>query len=152
MEEFDHWDQISTRIDKAVNRLVRKTAFDIEHDAKSWAPVDTGFLKASIYARTENISHDAAAFRAVVRKRKGLPGEDLFPEVPQPDHNEAYVAVGATYGLYVEYGTVFMAAHPFMTPAVEAGRMGYSESLRLLFERLGNESVSIEGDIEISEE
>ena len=36
--------------------------------------------------------------------------------------HEGEVAVGAEYGIYVEYGTVHQAAQPYLTPAVEAER------------------------------
>ena len=41
---------------------------------------------------------------------------------------EATVSVGVNYGAYVEYGTVKMAAQPYLTPAVEANRDPFNQA------------------------
>lgn len=53
--DFDQWNRYTVDLGKAqgsvvrnVNLLLRKTAFDIERDAKIFAPVDTGNLMNSI--------------------------------------------------------------------------------------------------------
>jgi HK97 gp10 family phage protein len=117
MEDFNHWEQVFQEIDEKVNKLVRATAFKVEAGAKRGAPVDTGFLRNSIYVRTED-SSDA----------RGQGGE-LFPELPAAEHNAAYIAVGATYGIYLEYGTSRHAAHPYLTPAVEQIRQPFLDAL-----------------------
>jgi HK97 gp10 family phage protein len=66
-----------------------KLAFDLEGEAKRRAPVDTGFLRTSIRA---------------------VPGAGLL---------HAEVVVTADYAAFVEYGTVRMAARPYLTPAAE---------------------------------
>lgn len=70
---------------------VRKTAFDIEGDAKGYAPVDTGYLRSSI-------------------------GTDVTG-----DGNVVTAVIGptASYGIYQEFGTYKMAAHPFLSPAFD---------------------------------
>lgn len=40
------------------------------------------------------------------------------------------VTVGATYGVYVEYGTVHSPAQPFIRPAVEAVRPQFLAAIR----------------------
>ena len=40
------------------------------------------------------------------------------------------VADGVEYGLYQEMGTTRMAAHPFMRPAVEAVRIGFTKAFK----------------------
>lgn len=124
IEEFDHFPQVEEILDRIINKLVRAAAFQIEGGAKSRAPVDTGFLKNSIYTRTED-SSDAAPMGG------GL-GQTLFPEVEAPGHNEALVAVGATYGIYVEYGTSRAAAQPYLTPAAEAVRADFIAAMQRL--------------------
>lgn len=42
------------------------------------------------------------------------------------------VGVGVEYGVYVEYGTVNMAAQPFMRPAAEAVRPGFEAAVAKL--------------------
>lgn len=152
MEAFNHFAQLAEKYDQKINRLVRATAFKIEREAKKNAPVDTGFLRNSIYTRTEDTSGDAAAFARVVKTRRGLPGEDLFPEVQQPRHNEAVVAVGAVYGIFLEYGTSKMAAQPYMTPAIEVVRPGFTYALEQVLdaaEKSGLESTDLGSDISV---
>lgn len=42
------------------------------------------------------------------------------------------VTVGADYGIYVEYGTRFMAAQPYFTPAIDAERPRFQYEMRAL--------------------
>lgn len=50
------------------------------------------------------------------------------------DDVNAEVAVGAEYGIYVEYGTVHMGAQPYLTPAAEAARPGFIKAMESLVE------------------
>ena len=47
-----------------------------------------------------------------------------------------FVKVGAFYGAYVEFGTVRMAAIPFLTPAVEDARDYFEQYLKSRLSRL----------------
>jgi HK97 gp10 family phage protein len=47
----DALEAVADEVDDAVDRAVRKTALDIEAQAKRKAPVDTGTLRSSIQAR-----------------------------------------------------------------------------------------------------
>jgi len=40
------------------------------------------------------------------------------------------VADGVSYGIYQEFGTIKMAAHPFMHPAVEKIRAGFEQAFQ----------------------
>lgn len=71
--------------------LVRKTAFDIEADAKALAPVDTGALQSSI---STTISGSTTLTTA-----------EIGPTVE--------------YGIYQEYGTSTQPGTPFMGPAAD---------------------------------
>jgi HK97 gp10 family phage protein len=84
------------RLPKKADLVVRKSAFDIEALAKAAAPVRTGHLKNSIQATPRNIGGAAGS-------------TNLYWEVN----------VGADYGIYVEYGTRYMGAQPYLGPAVE---------------------------------
>lgn len=70
-------------------KAIRKTAFDIEADAKVLAPVDTGNLKNSI---TTDI------------QAGGLSAE---------------VGPTANYGIYQEYGTSTQPGKPYLGPAFD---------------------------------
>ena len=112
----------------------------------------------SIYTRTENEngagSASEAAYKRMVHsfrlgksaarnaakfarrgKEEAQFAQALFPEVPTPQHNYAYVAVGAIYAIFVEFGTHKMAARPFFYPAVAAAKPGFLTAMeRVEFE------------------
>lgn len=75
----------------AAEAAVRKTALDIEREAKAFAPVDTGNLRSSI-GRDVEVSGDAI---------------------------EAEIGPTAHYGIYLEHGTSRMAPHAFLGPALD---------------------------------
>lgn len=104
---------LSSRIASAGGRVgargalaLRKTAFDIEADAKALAPVDTGNLRNSI---STDISGDG--------RFAGMTAE---------------VGPTAEYGVYQEYGTSVMAAQPYLAPAFDRRVPGYTQALALL--------------------
>lgn len=115
-------------LNEAISKAVRKAAFDIQARAAQMAPVDTGFLKASIYVVTHDDStYDAAGDRAAGRNSEA----DMLPEVSTPpDDRTAYVAVGASYGVYVELGTRNAPAQPYLLPAAEIVKPQYLAALR----------------------
>ena len=106
-------DEIAAKLDMRTEQVLKSAAFQIEAEAKDRAPVDTGNLKNSIKARRVNAK-------------------------------EYRVDVGAEYGVFVELGHLtkpfrksygvqrFVAAQPFLTPAVEKVR----QHLDTLFKRL----------------
>lgn len=109
---FDQLPEMGPILRKAVGEIVRKTAFDIQAEAQTMAPIKSGFLKSSIYVVTNRESSYGQGLVA-------QPSDDaLLPEVERPASDlEAVVAVGANYGVYVELGTVNQSAQPYMTPA-----------------------------------
>lgn len=84
--------------DKA-SEIIRKTAFDLQARAQVRAPVDTGYLRASIQAKEVTRLH-------------------------------WQVVVGADYGIYVEYGTRFQAAQPYLNPAMDAVRDPFVQAMK----------------------
>lgn len=76
---------------------IRKTAHDIEATAKTLVPVDTGATKNSIYV--ENADPDG----------RTLGAGSLAAEIGPTTH----------YAPHLEYGTVKMAPHAFMGPALD---------------------------------
>ena len=121
---YDILPEVAARMEEALDAIIKKCAFDIEAKAKAKAPVDTGFLKSSIYVETAKEStYDHA----------GGEGEgEMLPEVERPKKHNAIVAVGASYGAYVEFGTVHAPAQPFLTPAAEEVRPEFEAALHLL--------------------
>ena len=117
MSEFNHFAEVADALPDILSKVVRKTALDIQSDAQSLAPRDTGFLANSIYVKT---SKDSTYSQVEQPTEKDA---SLLQEVESPpDGQTAYVAVGANYGLYIELGTIHQAPQPYLTPAVEAGQ------------------------------
>lgn len=106
--KFDRLPKLTKQVRERAALAVAKAAFDIEGQAKTLAPVDTGNLKNSI--QTE-------------------PGESDLTK---------YVGPHTDYAIYVEYGTgrrgdpavphsdvAGMAPRPYMRPAAERVRPGF---------------------------
>lgn len=114
------------------DRFVRKAAFDIQANAQANAPVDTGFLKASIYTVAEGGSgYEAARAAAEARNAERAVDQVALPSVGI-GQAAAMVVVGASYGLYVEMGSVHMAPRPFLAPAVARVKPQFDEAFRRL--------------------
>lgn len=150
---FNRFPVIAGKIHTALKQSVHKTATDMRNLAADYAPKATGFLSGSIYVtdaygstygqgvqkvgklkprngvisrrRIQNYSKR----RAKQRAQEAL----LTAEIPPPpDDLSAYVVVGATYGVFVEYGTSRMSAQPFFHPAVESMRSVFEWELSTL--------------------
>lgn len=91
------------RIGSRAAAALRKTAMDIEADAKAMAPVDTGNLQNSIST--------------------SITGDGRFGSM------SAEVGPTAEYGIYQEFGTSVMGAQPFMGPAFDRRAPGYAAAL-----------------------
>ena len=142
-DSFNHFDAIADALKPAVGQVVRKTALDIQARAASKTPVDTGFLRNSIYTVTTSESTNKGTgereskARSTRRRIKKANQPSAFPEIaPPPDDQTAYVVCGATYGTYVNYGTRHMAPKPFWEPAVEEARGPFEDAMGLIEEKL----------------
>jgi HK97 gp10 family phage protein len=83
----NHLPEAQALVHQALVETVAETAFDVEARAKVLCPVDTGTLRRSIHTVFSN---------------GGL---------------KALVGPSVAYSIYVEFGTRFMAARPYMRPA-----------------------------------
>ena len=79
---------------------ITKSAIKVQRSARDIVPVDTGLLKASI-------------------ARKNLPQEQA-----------AIVYTVVEYAPYVEFGTRYQVAQPFMSPALEMNKKSIQASMR----------------------
>lgn len=119
MAGFNNWTKIALAIHEGTAQAVKKVAFDVQADAQAHAPVDTGFLRNSIYT----VTSEQSTYHS---------GGQMLPEIQKPsDDQTAYVAVGAEYGTYIEYGTSHMAPQPFLTPAMERASAAFDSALRI---------------------
>lgn len=75
-----------------VGRFLLKKTIQVERAAKRLCPVDTGRLRSSI---THSVERDG----------RGLVG---------------FVGTNVEYAIYVEFGTRYMRAQPFLRPALRA--------------------------------
>lgn len=94
------------RVGAAASAALRKTALDIEADAKQLAPVDTGNLRNSI---STDVTGDG---------RHGAMAAEVGPT--------------AEYGIYQEYGTSTQPGTPSLGPAYDRRIGPYSEALAQL--------------------
>jgi HK97 gp10 family phage protein len=84
---FNHLPQASSAIETAAIMTVAEVAYGIEATSKALVPVDTGTLRRSIHT------------------------------VFSPGGLRAIVGPSVAYSIFVEFGTRFMAARPYMRPA-----------------------------------
>jgi len=130
---FNDLPRLQGELRSLADKVIRKAAADIKARAQDKAPIDTGFLKNSIYMKTNRESGYAAA-RAEAMKSN--PEATMLPEVEDPGELSAIIAVGAEYGVYVEFGTNKAPARPYLTPATEEVRPALTEAMRRILGRL----------------
>lgn len=96
---FNKFPDLISKSPAKAKELVEKAAFELEARAKIEVPVDTGNLRNSIRTTFEN---------------GGMTG---------------VVSTNVEYAAYVEYGTRFMAAKPYFTPATEQVRASFERAV-----------------------
>ena len=100
-------DKLPRELDVDVEAVLEANAQDIELEAKRFAPVDTGKLRQSIKAtKISDKTYKIAA------NETGL----------------------APYAPFVEYGTRFQRAQPFLFPAFFRGRAKFTDDLEDLLD------------------
>ena len=87
---------------EALEKATKQTALAAQADARDNAPVDTGNLKQSISTEHERSIKAATST----------------------------VYTNVEYALYQEMGTVKMAAHPYMMPALNANKSTFEQLAR----------------------
>lgn len=116
----DHFGDLAAALPDLLSQAVRKGALDAEAAVKRHAPVDTGNLRASVYTVTKEGGST-------------YPGDaksDLAPQITDAaDQTTAWVAVAASYGVYVELGTRHMAAQAFFAPGFDDARPGWEAAI-----------------------
>lgn len=95
---------ISKAMNKAAARIVRYHSAQLQQRAQEKTPVDTGHLKRSIFLKIEGDGNDTAGI----------------------------IRAEANYSGYVEKGTRFMTAQPFLFPAQMQVKPGFLRDLRRL--------------------
>ena len=95
-------DRMGGNVLDALEKATKQTSLAAQADARDNAPVDTGNLKQSISTEHER-SIEAAT---------------------------STVHTNVEYALYQEMGTVNMAAHPYMMPALNANKSTFEQLAR----------------------
>ena len=88
----------------ALGKAVKVTTEIAKSDAQTNAPVDTGMLVQSLTHGTD-VEHTATSVTGIV-------------------------GTSAYYAAYQEFGTVNMAAHPYMMPALNANKSTFEQLAR----------------------
>lgn len=100
---------------KAVEQVFRDTARDTAHAiaqrARQRVPVRSGRTQRSIRV-VEDLPHHA--YHVEVGAHEGMPADKDWP---------------ANLPIWIEYGTRFIVARPFMRPAIDAEREPYRQRL-----------------------
>ena len=96
----------SRRLGARAAQVVRKTAADIQRDAKILAPVDTGNLRNSISTTTTGDG--------------------------RTESMTAEIGPTANYGIFVELGTRKMRAQPYLFPAADRHEPAFVEAMARL--------------------
>jgi hypothetical protein len=119
-----HLRKLTDDLADEAQKVCDHTALNIEHDAKEAAPVDTGFLRRSIYSDTSKGSDYPVE----------VAGKLMLPKLERPPGISALVAVSAPYGAPVDTGSVHGPAQPYFTPAVERNRHPMLDLMEQIFE------------------
>jgi hypothetical protein len=128
MAGFNHFADVANALHGACAKVVKKTCFDGQANIQGYirmnGQIDTGFMLNSVYVKLI----DASTYG-----QGGIePPKDasLLPEVDTPpDDVTGYIAVGANYAIYQNYGTRHLPARPFFEPGIEATRPGFVAAL-----------------------
>jgi HK97 gp10 family phage protein len=104
------------------NKVTGKSSFEIglivEGQAKLLSPKDTGRLAASItvQGRREGTQVEAAS-------KYGLGTEESITAIKRPSSgSEVLVGTNVEYAPYMEFGTIFTNAQPFLRPALDLAK------------------------------
>lgn len=97
------------RIKKNRDAALMESAIAMEGNIAIRCPVDTGHLRQSIGRRVRLYDKNVSG-----EKKSG--GLDSYP----PNEGEAYIGTNVEYAPYVEYGTKYQKAQPYMRPGAVA--------------------------------
>ena len=106
---------ISKALEESTMKGILETCIKVVTNAKSISPVDDGRLRNSIMWSIPQLK---GGFN-------NSAGEKADKEItPKPQKLEGYVGSNTEYSIYQEFGTRYMAAQPYLRPAIEFVRTG----------------------------
>lgn len=106
-------EEVARRSERLANLSAFEIGLAVEGQAKLLAPVDTGRLRGSI----------TTASGSGKRTNPSGTGSNSADKISAPNNpNETFVGTPVTYGPYMEYGTRYTDAQPFLRPALDMVR------------------------------
>jgi len=123
----DHFAAATDAIDQAVQTVIPDIATAIAQDASYNAPVDTGSEEKGFYivVKGKDTYNDAVSAAQSVN-----PHVHILDHIPQEaDAYHGYVSHVPEHTIYEEMGTAKHAAAPAFTPAAEAHRQDFEDTL-----------------------
>lgn len=102
----------------------------IQDEFEQQAPKDTRSLSLSVYVTTADGYSDYSVRTSAADSVN--PAVAILPELPAPPAPGARVAVAASHGQFVEFGTVRMGARPVFIPSVERARQRFPRTVAAL--------------------
>ena len=123
--ELDRWLEYGDGVAEKVRAVVNATALAVEGDAKVSM---TGPKHGEVYGKT---AHQASAPGEAPAIDTGLLAASINTETAaRGDTPTAYVNVASDHALPLEFGTIHMAARPFLGPAVEGRSARFDDELQ----------------------
>jgi HK97 gp10 family phage protein len=121
---YNRFPEIARQFGPALHKVIVQTVDVIATTADANAPKLTGWMASTIYT----VTSDGSTYG---QTNGPAPGDAyLLPEGPEvSDPYTGYAAVAANYAIFLEYGTRYMSAQPFFTPAVEEGRKRLNDAI-----------------------
>ena len=124
---FNHFPEIARQLPELTHELLEETADKIAEETRAHAPV----AAEAHYAKTRKGSKKRYKLVQPGRLKKSIKTK------VNARGSKAWVRVKQFYGYFLEYGTVKMAARPFLTPAAEKMRPWFIERCKDMLGRLG---------------
>ncbi|MEI7987737.1 MAG: hypothetical protein WCI88_01760 [Chloroflexota bacterium] len=103
--------QVLVLANKSGDAYLDAIAYDVMQRAKATAPLDTGFLRGSVYMASRlrsTYSSTPTTGRYLSSKTVKLVKREAIYGQPQPKAGNAFVVASAKYALYVEKKTKFL--------------------------------------------
>ena len=108
------WDglQVKIQAEKVLNVSMFELGLIVEGQAKDLAPVDTGRLAASITTQAQG--------KGTKPSGQGAKAGDI---IQKPNsQNQVLVGTPVEYAPFMEFGTIFTDAQPFLRPALDLAK------------------------------
>lgn len=119
---------LAAALQQSLEEAVAETAEECQQNIQN-------HIRANGQVRTENMLK--SIYYKTASESTYTDGEKRFAEIDAPENDmEAYVAVGAEYAAYQEFGTRYMPGRPFFFPGIEDTKRSFEDKIQTIEERL----------------